>query len=155
MFVQLHLRLPVHAGIEQFARGLLAAAAARVNVATANLYPQISLGGSLGSTAQDSGELGDDQNFRFSFGPLISWSFPNVFAARAQIKAADARSDAALATFDQTVLTALQETETALSNYANELDRRAALQAELARVEAALGAADNANGPDEAGPAAP
>ena len=105
----------------------LAAAAARVNVATANLYPQISLGGSLGSTAQDSGELGDDQNFRFSFGPLISWSFPNVFAARAQIKAAGARSDAALATFDQTVLTALQETETALSNYANELDRRAAL----------------------------
>ncbi|WP_395945755.1 efflux transporter outer membrane subunit [Brevundimonas sp.] len=105
----------------------LAAAAARVNVATANLFPQISLGGSIGSTALESGELGDDQNFRFSFGPLISWSFPNVFAARAQIKAAGARSDAALATFDQTVLTALQETETALSNYANELDRRAAL----------------------------
>lgn len=105
----------------------LAAAAARVNVATANLFPQISLGGSFGSTALDSGGLGDDQNFRFSFGPLISWSFPNVFAARAQIKAAGARSDAALANFDQTVLTALQETETALSNYANELDRRAAL----------------------------
>ncbi|WP_426023812.1 efflux transporter outer membrane subunit [Brevundimonas sp. PWP3-1b1] len=105
----------------------LAAAAARVNVATANLYPQISLGGSIGSTALESGEISDDQNFRFSFGPLISWSFPNVFAARAQIKAAGARSDAALATFDQTVLTALQETETALSNYANELDRRAAL----------------------------
>lgn len=105
----------------------LAAAAARVNVATANLFPQISMGGSFGSTALDAGELGDDQNFRFSFGPLISWSFPNVFAVRAQIKAAGARSDAALATFDQTVLTALQETETALSNYANELDRRAAL----------------------------
>ncbi|MFN3837927.1 MAG: TolC family protein [Brevundimonas sp.] len=105
----------------------LAAAAARVNVATANLFPQISLGGSYGSTALDSNGLGDDQNFRFSFGPLISWSFPNVFAARAQIKAAGARSDAALAAFDQTVLTALQETETALSNYANELDRRAAL----------------------------
>lgn len=105
----------------------LAAAAARLNVATANLFPQISLGGSIGSTALESGDLSDDQNFRFSFGPLISWSFPNVFAARAQIKAAGARSDAALATFDQTVLTALQETETALSNYANELDRRAAL----------------------------
>lgn len=105
----------------------LAAAAARVNVATANLFPQISLGGSFGSTALDAGDLGKDQNFRFSFGPLISWSFPNVFAARAQIKAAGARSDAALAAFDQAVLTALQETETALSNYANELDRRAAL----------------------------
>ncbi|MBF0664887.1 MAG: TolC family protein, partial [Brevundimonas sp.] len=44
-------------------------------------------------------------------------------------------ADAALATFDQTVLTALQETETALADYANELDRRSALQA--ARDQAA------------------
>ena len=113
----------------------LAAAAARVNVATADLYPRISLGGSLGSTALDAGDLGDDASFRFSVGPLISWSFPNVFAARARIEQASAGSDAALATFDQTVLTALQETETALANYANELDRRSALQA--ARDQAA------------------
>ncbi len=105
----------------------LAAAAARVNVATADLFPSISLGGSIGSTALESDGLGDSENFRFSFGPLISWSFPNVFAARARIQQAGALSDAALATFDQTVLGALQETETALSNYANELDRRAAL----------------------------
>ena len=116
----------------------LAAAAARVNVATADLYPRITLGGSLGATALDADGLGDSENFRFSFGPLISWSFPNVFAARARIEQADASSDAALATFDQTVLTALQETETALANYANELDRRAALQA--ARDQAATAA---------------
>jgi outer membrane protein, multidrug efflux system len=113
----------------------LAAAAARVNVATADLYPRISLGGSLGSTALDAAELGEDASFRFSVGPLISWSFPNVFAARARIEQASAGSDAALATFDQTVLVALQETETALANYANELDRRSALQA--ARDQAA------------------
>jgi multidrug efflux system outer membrane protein len=107
----------------------LAAAAARVNVATADLYPRISLGGSLGSTALDAGDLGDDASFRFSVGPLISWSFPNVFAGRARIEQASAGSEAALATFDQTVLVALQETETALANYANELDRRSALQA--------------------------
>lgn len=105
----------------------LAGAAARVNVATASLFPTISLGGSIGSTALEAGDLGDDASYRFSFGPLISWSFPNVLAARARIAAADARTDAALATFDQTVLLALQETETALTNYANELDRRAAL----------------------------
>ncbi|NJC41312.1 NodT family efflux transporter outer membrane factor (OMF) lipoprotein [Brevundimonas alba] len=113
----------------------LAAAAARVNVATADLYPRISLGGSLGSTALDAGDLGDGASFRFSVGPLISWSFPNVFAARARIEQASAGSEAALATFDQTVLVALQETETALANYANELDRRSALQA--ARDQAA------------------
>lgn len=116
----------------------LAAAAARVNVATADLFPRITLGGSLGSAALDAGDLSNDSSVRFSVGPLISWSFPNVFAARARIEQASAGSDAALATFDQTVLVALQETETALANYANELDRRAALQA--ARDQAATAA---------------
>ncbi|CAN5414997.1 efflux transporter outer membrane subunit [soil metagenome] len=105
----------------------LAAASARVNVATASLYPSISLGGSFGSTALDGSDLGKDENYRFSFGPLISWSFPNIAVARARIAQTGALTDAALATFDQTVLTALQETETALTNYANELDRRTAL----------------------------
>ncbi|WP_396593821.1 efflux transporter outer membrane subunit [Brevundimonas sp. R86498] len=105
----------------------LAAAAARANVATANLFPRVILGGSIGSTGLSSPEFGDSQSLRFSVGPLITWSFPNMFAARAQIRAADARSDAALANFDQAVLTALQETETALSDYAFELDRRATL----------------------------
>ncbi|MDY6923731.1 MAG: TolC family protein [Pseudomonadota bacterium] len=116
----------------------LASAAARVNVATADLYPRISLGGSLGATALEADGLGDSENFRFSVGPLISWSFPNVFAARARIEQASAGSEAALATFDQTVLVALQETETALANYANELDRRSALQS--ARDQAATAA---------------
>ncbi len=105
----------------------LAGAAARVNVAVASLYPTIQLGGSLGATAFDASDLGDDTAFRFSVGPLISWSFPNIAATRARIAQAEAGTDIALANFDQTVLVALQETETALSAYANELDRRAAL----------------------------
>ena len=111
-----------------------AAAGARVNVATAGLFPSIRLGGSLGSTALDSSDLGNSENFRFSVGPLISWSFPNVIAARARIKQAGAYADAALANYDQTVLVALQETETALSAYANELDRQSALK--IARDQA-------------------
>ena len=131
------------------AQANLAAAGARVNVATAGMFPSIRLGGSLGSTALDAGDLGNSENFRFSVGPLISWSFPNVIAARARIKQADARADAALATYDQTVLTALQETETALSAYANELDRQRALRtardqaqraAELSRLRFDAGA---------------
>ena len=105
----------------------LAGAAARVNVAVASLYPTIQLGGSLGATAFDASDLGDDAAFRFNVGPLISWSFPNIAATRARIAQAEAGTDIALANFDQTVLVALEETETALSAYANELDRRAAL----------------------------
>lgn len=105
----------------------LAAAAARVNVATASLYPSIQLGGSIGSTALNAGDLGSKDSFSFSFGPLISWSFPNIAVARARIAQTSALTDAQLATFDGVVLNALQETETALTNYANELDRRTAL----------------------------
>ena len=119
----------------QRAERQLAAAAARVNVAVANLYPTVSLGGSLGVTALDPGDLGDEDNFRFSLGPLISWSFTNPMVSRARVERADANTQAALASFDQTVLAALQETETALAQYANELDRRAALAA--ARDQAA------------------
>jgi len=111
------------------------AAAARVNVAVANLYPRITLGGSLGATARDVSDLGDGDNFRFSLGPLLTWSFTNPGVSQARISRAEANTDAALANFDQVVLEALQETETALSTYANELDRRTALAA--ARDQAA------------------
>ena len=113
----------------------LAAAAARVNVAVANLYPRITLGGSLGSTARDLSDLSDGDNFRFSLGPLLTWAYTNPGVSKARVSRAEANTDAALANFDQVVLEALQETETALSTYANELDRRTALTA--ARDQAA------------------
>lgn len=105
----------------------LAAATARVGVATAELYPSITLGGSIGSTANSPGGLFSPSGFRFGLGPLISWTFPNIGAARARIRQAEAQSDAALATFDGTWLRALEETESALKRYAGEADRLAAL----------------------------
>ncbi|MDP3489098.1 MAG: TolC family protein [Phenylobacterium sp.] len=104
----------------------LAAATARIGVATASLYPTVTLGGNISSLAADSSSLGDD--YQFSVGPLMSWSFPNILAARSRISQAGAAADGALASFEQVNLTALQETETALTVYAKALDRRAALQ---------------------------
>jgi outer membrane protein, multidrug efflux system len=105
----------------------LAAATARIGVATSALYPSVSLGGSI-STMGGSGIGSVGDNFQFSLGPLISWSFPNIAVARARIAQAGAAADGALAQFEQTNLTALQEVETALTAYAKELDRRAALR---------------------------
>jgi outer membrane protein TolC len=105
----------------------LAAAIARTGVATAGLYPSVSLGGSVNTAGVSFGDLGKSSGVSFSIGPLISWSFPNIALAKAQIAAAQATSDAALASFDGTVLTALQETETALTNYANDLTRHTSL----------------------------
>jgi len=113
----------------------LAASTARIGVATAELYPQISLGLTAGSTGALSG-FGDGNTFRYSLGPLISWSLPSTGTARMHIAQAEAGTAASLARFDGVVLNALRETETALTNYARELDRNAALKA--ARDQSAL-----------------
>ncbi|HEY0027944.1 MAG TPA: efflux transporter outer membrane subunit [Allosphingosinicella sp.] len=104
----------------------LAAATARIGIATADLYPRITLGGSLGSTASGFGDILSGGPVRWLLGPLLSWT-ANRTPARARIAAAEADSQAALATFDGTVLRALEETETALSSYGRLLERRAAL----------------------------
>ncbi|CAN7489536.1 TolC family protein [Phenylobacterium sp. LjRoot164] len=114
----------------------LAAATARIGVATASLYPSVTIGGGIATTGARTGDLGDD--YTFNVGPLINWSFPNILAARARVKQAGAGAEAALANFEKANLTALQETETALTQYARELDRRAALK--RARDEGATAA---------------
>ncbi|MBB3228265.1 NodT family efflux transporter outer membrane factor (OMF) lipoprotein [Luteibacter sp. Sphag1AF] len=108
----------------------LAAATARIGVATAELYPTVSIGGSLG----DNGVLADFGKAParyWSIGPLITWSFPTK-SAHERVRATEAGADAALAQFDQTVLDALKETQTALSDYARALEHQAALHQALA-----------------------
>ncbi|HEX7873429.1 MAG TPA: efflux transporter outer membrane subunit [Sphingobium sp.] len=116
----------------------LAGETARIGVATADLYPKISLGASIGSTGNDIGNLFGAGPLRWLAGPLLSWAFPNIEGGRARIAQAQASTRAALAGFDGTVLKALQETETALSAYAHVLEQRQALRdaAEQARVAA-------------------
>ncbi len=106
----------------------LAQATAQIGVATADLYPKISLGLSAGSAGHMTG-FGRGDTFSWSLGPLISWSIPINGVAQARVAQSEAATKAALAHFDGTVLTALRETETALNNYARELDRNARLQA--------------------------
>ncbi|OYY66109.1 efflux transporter outer membrane subunit [Sphingomonas sp. 28-62-11] len=116
----------------------LAADTARIGVAVSALYPSIRLAGSIGFNATRGSQLFKATSATYSFGPLISWNFPNQTAARAQIAQARAGADASLARFDGAVLTALREAETALARYAGALDRNAALlRAEQASSKAA------------------
>lgn len=118
----------------------LAAATARVGVATADLYPSVSIGLSAGSTAASPGGLFSGDGFRFGLGPLISWTFPNTRVARSRIEQAEAAAEAELARFDGAWLGALEETESALTRYARELERLEMLRrarsesAEAARI---------------------
>ncbi len=116
----------------------LAADTARIGVAIADLYPKIQLLGSIGQNATRGSQFFQPTAVRYSFGPLISWNFPNQTVARARIRQARATADASLARFDGAVLTAINETEQALARYAGALDRNAALvRAEKSSSEAA------------------
>lgn len=108
------------------AERMLASAMADIGVATAMMYPEISLGASAGYTGMLE-HMGDPISSHWSFGPSISWHFPTR-VDRARIRAMEAGADAALARFDGVVLEALRETQTLLSRYAHDLQRNQALR---------------------------
>jgi len=117
----------------------LAAATARIGVATAELYPDIRLGASVGAAGLLA-DFGEPLTQQWSIGPLISWTLPSS-GTRSRIRATEAGADEALAHFDHTVLQALRETQTALERYAQDLRRLQSLQ--VAQEQAALAAAQN------------
>lgn len=105
----------------------LAADTARIGIATSQLFPSVTLLGTATLGAPHIGTVGKSKSFSYSLGPLISWTFPNIAVAAAQIREARGQADASLAAFQGTVLTALKETEQALARYASSLDQNAAL----------------------------
>lgn len=104
----------------------IAADTARIGVATADLYPSVSIGGGIITDGKVE-NIGKSDSFGFSLGPLLSWSFPNRPIVKAKIDAANAQVDADVARFDAVVLEALRSTETALETYARDRDKAAAL----------------------------
>ena len=115
----------------------LAYATARIGVATADLYPSISIGASAGFSGILE-HLGQSQTAHWSVGPGITWNLPTN-GVRARIHGAEAGADGSLAKFDGVVLKALRETQTALSSYSRELERNDALRNARDKSEAAAG----------------
>lgn len=96
------------------AEARLHAATARIGVATADLFPRISLGGVLGSFTLAGGDLFTGRSANHSAFLGIDWSFLDVGRVRARIAASEAGAAQALAQYQQGVLLALEETENAL-----------------------------------------
>ena len=107
----------------------LAAATARIGVATGALYPTVSFGAATGTVGLAE-DLGTSQTDYWRFGPLISWTFPTN-GARGRVREAQDASTAALAHFDGVVLNALRETETSIAAYVADYARTEALRAAL------------------------
>jgi outer membrane protein TolC len=104
-----------------------ATALANQGVATADLFPRVTLNGLYGGASSAPHTLFSNSGLTWGIGPAISWSFPNLAGPLAALAQAKANVRAALAKFDSTTLQALNETEQALSVYGAGLNQRAAL----------------------------
>lgn len=106
----------------------LAAQTARIGVATADLYPRLTLLGSFSFDASSSGNWITAAAQSLSLGPQVRW---NLFAGgsiRSNIRAQDSLTEQALVRYEQTLLRAVAEVEDALVGYVEERQRFAALQ---------------------------
>jgi NodT family efflux transporter outer membrane factor (OMF) lipoprotein len=116
----------------------LASQTAAVGVAVAELYPSLSLSGSIGYQSPDSGTvLNGDRTNRFG----ISLNLP-IFRGGAlveNVRAQRAVVDQARASYEATVLGAFEEVENDLTAWSNEQRRHDAL---VAAVDSARSAAD-------------
>ena len=100
----------------------LAASSADIGVATAELFPKLSIGVGGGFQALSTGDWFDASSSRFSILPLISWRLFDGGRVRAEIRAREAAEQQAALAYEQAVLAALGDAERALGDYHGGLD---------------------------------
>ena len=95
----------------------------QVGIATADLFPSISVGGSLGYKASDanngslSNNLFDSGSRVWSIGPTLSWPILNYGRIRNNIRVQDAAFQEAAVNYQNTVLQAAAEVESSLYGF--------------------------------------
>jgi outer membrane protein, multidrug efflux system len=126
----------------------LAAETARIGVATADLYPKLSLTGSIGIESLSAGSLIRADSYFYQLGPTLQWRIFDAGRIRQNIAVEDAVTEQKLLAYQSVVLTALQEVEDGMVAYAQEQVRRESLKA---AVNAAQHAVDISRDQFEAG----
>jgi NodT family efflux transporter outer membrane factor (OMF) lipoprotein len=130
------------------------AATARIGVATADLFPQFSLSGSLSFSGETFSAMADWSSRAWSIGPGMEWRIFDAGRIRWNIELQKALQEQSLLAYQQTVLTALKDVETAMVAYAkeqvhnsllNEAVRENRKAVELARTPYTVGQTDFLN----------
>jgi outer membrane protein TolC len=89
---------------------------ARIGVATAELYPSLSLNGFLGFESLDSSKLLTRASRTYDIFPTLHWRLFEFGAVQREIDAQTATAKAVAAEYEQTVLGAMQEAEDTLTS---------------------------------------
>ncbi len=94
-----------------------AAQSARIGIATADMYPAFSLIGTVGYSADSTGDLLDSDS-TLGLGTFgVNWNFLNYGRLRNNVRVEDARFQQLVAAYQNTVLNAAREVEDGLVNF--------------------------------------
>jgi NodT family efflux transporter outer membrane factor (OMF) lipoprotein len=113
----------------------LAGATARIGVATANLFPHVSL---IAATGLQSPARAAASGFIGAVGPSVSWSILDFGTLDAVVGVADLRAHGFLLSYKQTIIRAVEQVDTAMAHYAAQQDRLGSLDNALAASLAAV-----------------
>jgi NodT family efflux transporter outer membrane factor (OMF) lipoprotein len=118
----------------QQAERLLAAATARIGVATAELYPDLSVSGALG--AQGGAVIQGDKPLTYiaAAGPALMWPVLDFGTLDARVDIADLQAKEQLARYKRTALQAVEQVDEAAASYR-------AQEGELRELDRAIAAA--------------
>jgi multidrug efflux system outer membrane protein len=105
----------------------LAAATARIGVATAALYPNFSLTGALGLQSTNLSDFLSSSSRLWSIGSILGWPLFDAGRIRGAIEVENARQEQALLSYENTVLVALEDVENAIVAYSKDQDTRRSL----------------------------
>jgi NodT family efflux transporter outer membrane factor (OMF) lipoprotein len=115
----------------------LAAQTARIGVATAELYPKLTLSGAIGLQALTFGGLFNSANATSSGSSGLTWRVFDAGAIRKNIEIQSALQEQSLIAYESAVLAALEEAENAILAYAQEQRRRQSLTEAVRSAQAA------------------
>ncbi len=115
-----------------------AAQTARIGEATAALYPDLSLSGSIGLDALSPSHLFYHTARSSAVGAGLNWPLIDFGAIRRNIEVQNALQEEALGNYEGTVLSALEEVENGLTAYASEQEHCQALTRATAAAANAL-----------------
>lgn len=93
----------------------VAAESQRIGVAVADLYPQLSLTGTISVDSTEIVNLYTPQSIAHTVGPSLTWDILNFGRIRNRIKAQEARFEQSVWHYQTTVLSAAEEVENALA----------------------------------------
>ena len=102
----------------------LASETARIGVVESDLYPRLSLDGSIGVEAATFAGLFSNPTDVFGIGPRLSWNIFDFGRTKARIASQTAVRDEMLADYEQSILRALEDVEGAVVDFANEKVRQ-------------------------------